>query len=130
MKGLATALLALSLAALPASTANSTASTFGIYPSIEVQYMSYAIGPIILLGSSFTSITWCPPQDYVSISFGSATQGPFWTVGLMVWNISSPPISPDPYIGLGLWMSPYLAGQIRMSYTGYTSVALTIIFRF
>ena len=127
-KSLLAAALALSLA-LPA-LANTSTYAFGLYPAIEVQYMSYAIGPIILMGPTFTSITWCPPQDYVSITFGSSTVGPFWSVGLIIANLSSPPVYFDPHIGLGWWMHPSLFGQIRMSYTGFTSVSLTVVLRF
>jgi len=105
-------------------------SGFGLYPAVEIQYMSYGIGPIVLLGNSFTSFTWCPPLDSASVAFGSSTVGPFWTVGLTLWNITNPPIAFDPYIGLGWWMSPYLFGQFKMGYTGYTSVSLTVVLRF
>jgi hypothetical protein len=120
----------LGLATLGFTTLADTTSTYGIYPAVEIQYQSYGIGPIIVLGNSFISTTWCPPLDNVSLSFGSSTAGPFWTVGLILWNVTNPPIGLDPQIGLGYWMSPYLFGQFKMGYTGYTSVSLTVVLRF
>jgi hypothetical protein len=120
----------LGLATLGFTTLADTTSTYGIYPAVEIQYQSYGIGPIIVLGNSFISTTWCPPLDSVSLSFGSSTVGPFWTVGLILWNVTNPPIGLDPQIGLGYWMSPYLFGQFKMGYTGYTSVSLTVVLRF
>jgi hypothetical protein len=130
MKGIAAALAALALSLALAFAQQTENTKFAIFPEIAIQSGSYAVGALISLAGPAITVAWCPPNDSFTLEFFSKTHDAFYLVGVSISGLSAPPITYDPYIGIGWWPVPYVYGQVHINYTGTANFTIGVVLRF